>query len=90
MRLHNNTSETYSFFEINYQAEDGDGNIRYSGFALADDGTTCGPNADCAISFFGKFNHTGLTIVPISWNVSTADNSNDYGCYGANVITKQF
>ncbi|MBT1180960.1 hypothetical protein JS531_03035 [Bifidobacterium sp. CP2] len=94
MTVHNNTSNTYTFYEVNFQVQDDAGNVRHAYFALgsSDIGSgVCGPNADCHIQVLDQFDYAGLTLVPISWSVSTADSSgNGYGTYGTDAPTRRF
>lgn len=92
--LHNNTQETYGFYDVNFQVQDDAGNVVHTYFALgSSDGgdAPCAPNADCPVEVFDKFDYAGLTIVPTSWSVTVEGGSNsDYGTYGTDAPTRKF
>lgn len=85
--IHNNTSATLTYYEIRYQLTDDAGNVVHAYFA---NGTaTCAAKADCVIEGSDRFDPSGMTFTPISWNL---DGSGDgtYGCYGTDVVTRRF
>ncbi|MBT1175306.1 hypothetical protein JS530_07305 [Bifidobacterium sp. LC6] len=88
--VHNNTQDTLTRFTLYYQAVDGSGNVAHNGFAMGESGTTCAPNADCAIRIFDMYNPAGTKIIPVSWNVTTQSGESSNGRYGADVLSRQF
>ncbi|NEG55525.1 hypothetical protein [Bifidobacterium platyrrhinorum] len=91
--VHNTTSNTYTYYSIDYQATDDDGDVAYTGFAMFDSasGAVCMPDSDCTMRILDRHDFTGQTVTPMSWSVSgpggTAD---DYGRYGDDVTARRF
>lgn len=85
--IHNNSSTTLTYYQINYQFTDDVGNITHTYFANST--APCAANADCTVNGFDRFDPTGMTLTPISWTID-GTGTGTYGRYGTDVATRRF